>query len=887
VLNAFEKLAHATEAAVLLSASASPSRGAAAGGILHGLLSELRQKTGVRHQADRLLEALSSPGSLGETEQFAAMAGKVLSLLSRLAEEVPVVIVVDDADHADALSIAFVRELALHAGGRRMMLVVGEHDWAPEHYVAARQAMVRADHVHPVRLTVLRPYSTSVMLAESLGAARSRSLARPFYEASGGNPLLLRALIADNRSLAEFPGPDGEWDLVAGPEFRQAVLAIIRSAGAAETANVARGLAVLDDLGRPDALVRLLGCDRAVVASALETLEAAGLLRDGRLRGPQVRAAILTDPSFTGAAELHVAAARVLYESGAPVDVVAAHLLEADSAPGGWAIEALRRAADELIGRQDYSQAGTFLELALRCSADPAEQITIRALLTNLTWYVSPSLASRHFTSLTVAARERRLSPRSVAVHARKLGWLGRLDEAQDMLACLQSGPRLDAASAVEHDVTYIWLALTYPRRFLCREDLVQAAGRLAEADLTVGNSSWIRPLARLTERFITGDADAAVAAAEQIVQGVRLDGSSLEPLQLALMVLDGSERLDLAEPWLAAMTGDAEDGPAPLWQALRSKIEAKLAWQRGDVAEAARSAREALSMMEPESLGVGIGLPLGLLAMALTEMGRHDLAAEQFLRPVPASLAHTPQGVTYLTGRARHFLATNRLRAALGDFQAVGEVMRHWHTEMPGLAPWRLGAAETHLALGENKLARGLIEEQMEVVTPENSRMRGTALRLLAATCPPRQRPEILSESVKVLEHCGDALELAYTLEALAKAHRLAGNAAAARAVRQRAHRIATVCGATTLRQRLSGEEERPGPAPDSHRMPDLSAALSGAESRVAGLAVEGYTNREIAERLSITASTVEQHLTRVYRKLRVAGKQELLRKFPLAGAA
>jgi DNA-binding CsgD family transcriptional regulator len=135
----------------------------------------------------------------------------------------------------------------------------------------------------------------------------------------------------------------------------------------------------------------------------------------------------------------------------------------------------------------------------------------------------------------------------------------------------------------------------------------------------------------------------------------------------------------------------------------------------------------------------------------------------------------------------------------------------------------------------------------------------------------------------MKVLERCGDGLELAYTLEALSKAHRLAGNAASAKAVRQRAYRIATVCGATTLRQRLSDDEEMPGPAPESHRMPDLSAALSGAESRVAGLAVGGYTNREIAERLSITASTVEQHLTRVYRKLEVAGKQELLRKFPV----
>jgi DNA-binding CsgD family transcriptional regulator len=45
----------------------------------------------------------------------------------------------------------------------------------------------------------------------------------------------------------------------------------------------------------------------------------------------------------------------------------------------------------------------------------------------------------------------------------------------------------------------------------------------------------------------------------------------------------------------------------------------------------------------------------------------------------------------------------------------------------------------------------------------------------------------------------------------------------------------------------------------------------LSAAERRVASLAAMGHTNREIAGELYITVSTVEQHLTRVYRKLRV----------------
>ncbi|MGW4248793.1 helix-turn-helix domain-containing protein, partial [Nocardia sp. NPDC004722] len=61
-------------------------------------------------------------------------------------------------------------------------------------------------------------------------------------------------------------------------------------------------------------------------------------------------------------------------------------------------------------------------------------------------------------------------------------------------------------------------------------------------------------------------------------------------------------------------------------------------------------------------------------------------------------------------------------------------------------------------------------------------------------------------------------------------------------------------------------------------------SEPLSPAERRVAELAALGNRNRDIAEVLDITTSTVEQHLTRVYRKLSVARRSEL--RFALAAA-
>ena len=59
--------------------------------------------------------------------------------------------------------------------------------------------------------------------------------------------------------------------------------------------------------------------------------------------------------------------------------------------------------------------------------------------------------------------------------------------------------------------------------------------------------------------------------------------------------------------------------------------------------------------------------------------------------------------------------------------------------------------------------------------------------------------------------------------------------------------------------------------------RVPDPAAKLSDSERRVAVLAARGMTNREISTELFITVSTVEQHLTRVYKKLDITSRQEL----------
>jgi DNA-binding CsgD family transcriptional regulator len=86
----------------------------------------------------------------------------------------------------------------------------------------------------------------------------------------------------------------------------------------------------------------------------------------------------------------------------------------------------------------------------------------------------------------------------------------------------------------------------------------------------------------------------------------------------------------------------------------------------------------------------------------------------------------------------------------------------------------------------------------------------------------------------------------------------------------------IAQRCGATALVHRADEELAATG----AHRRTVLLTGLdelTASERRVAHLAAEDLTNKEIAQALFVTVKTVEQHLGRVYRKLDLSSRRQL----------
>ncbi len=77
-------------------------------------------------------------------------------------------------------------------------------------------------------------------------------------------------------------------------------------------------------------------------------------------------------------------------------------------------------------------------------------------------------------------------------------------------------------------------------------------------------------------------------------------------------------------------------------------------------------------------------------------------------------------------------------------------------------------------------------------------------------------------------------------------------------------------------FRARLPKEAESlPGDSIDSSRF----AGLSARECEIVSLVLEGRTNKEVAERLFISESTVKKHVNHVFRKLGVGSRWALLR--------
>jgi DNA-binding CsgD family transcriptional regulator len=274
----------------------------------------------------------------------------------------------------------------------------------------------------------------------------------------------------------------------------------------------------------------------------------------------------------------------------------------------------------------------------------------------------------------------------------------------------------------------------------------------------------------------------------------------------------------------------------------------------------------------------LGLVSPPAMIVDVLIERGRLDDAFVQLEQTGCAgALAPSFFSILLLVRRIRLLVAAGRLHDALADVATAEQWVASCGMGDAVTLPWRTEGALALLAAGDHERAQSLADEQLALAERFGlPGVLGVALRAAGLTHGRERGLVLLADSVATLAGTQMRLEHARSLAALGAAQRRSGERAQARETLAEALDAATACGAAVLAEEARTELRVAGARPRRNRRhgPD---ALTTNELRIATFAVEGMTNAQIAQRLFVTAKTVERQLTNVYAKLGIGSRREL----------
>jgi DNA-binding CsgD family transcriptional regulator len=811
---------------------------------------------------------------------FAVLHG-LYWLCVNLAGERPLVVTVDDAHWADPSSLRFLAFLVARLEELPIALVLATRPEADE-ATAALLGVLLAD---PLALT-LRPSPLSAravgrLIEEEVGHAPAPELIAACHRSTGGVPLLVRELVAalgdDDARLTARAG-DGADAIGARTIGRTITLRLGRLS--APAGRLARAVAVLETADLVPA-ADLAGLDPSAAAAAVDELVAAGMLRPGlplAFAHPIMRASVLEEVPSAERLHAHRRAAELLAANGVSSERVAEHLLATAPAGDPWTVERLTDAARTAARRGAPESAARYLRRVL--AEPPAPQARAQILLE---LGVAEAMAGQpageaRLREALAAAGDDGVRLGAALVLAHLLGRDERIAQAVEVVD-------LAAAELTDADghARVLLESMAMSAGMLDAATAPGLATRLHAMRRAAGDPAAPREVlgvAALVAAHGNEPASTCVALAQRaLATGTRIvpEPTDLPWFAQATIGLVWADAHAQAQTALDAGVAESRRIGDPALFALSLSQRAWLLLRRGDLQGAEGDARSVLDAGDLAAPALYRKLAAAMLVAASVEQGaltQGDMVLDAF-GVDETKRTHTAATLRLARGLLR--LAQQRPAEALTDILAAGDIVVATGSTCPGYLAWRSAAAMAHHALGDGQAARRLAREEVELARAfGGERTLGVALRAAGVVAGGRAGEELVRESIECHERAGARLERARSLAELGTLLCHADRPTEARELLREALDIAHSAGAAPLADRAEAALRTIGAAPRRAVLTG-AAALTASERRVAELAADGLTNREIAQALFVTIRTVEGHLTRAFAKLDLRSRQGL----------
>jgi len=784
----------------------------------------------------------------------------VLTLLSEIAADQPLLCLIDDAQWLDQTSAQVLAFVARRLDTESVAMMFGTRDpgWAP--------GLTRLPEL---TLQGLSDADARTLLASVIPGRLDERVRDRMVAETGGNPLALLELPrgVTAADLAGGFGIAGALTLTGRIEqsFQR------RIAPLPEMTRHLLLLAAAEPVGDPSLLwraARHLG----ISADAAGPAEADGLLTVAArvtFRHPLVRSAIYQAAPADDRRRAHHALAQAI-NPGTDPDRRAWHRAQAAAEPDEEIAAELERSASRAQARGGLTAAAAFLERAAALTPAP------------------PTRAGR-----ALAAAQAQYDA-------------GMPDAAVEQLTLAETGPLTELQRA-RLERLHAQIAFTRQRGSDAPSLLLQAARRLGPRDAALARETYLEALWAAIRTGRSGSGDKA----REVAEAVQDAPPAADPPRAVDLLLDGlaarsakgySAGVPILQRALTALrAGNGGDDTRWLWLGCHTAMDL---WDD----EACRTLA-ARHVQQARQAGA-----LTMLPFALNYVAAHHIFAGEFT--TAAALLEEADAITAATGNVRMAdfslllagwrgqasgqfdaaiqdaatrgeglamasaeFATAVLHNGLGHYQAalVAAQQACEHDEL-GFGVWVLPELiEAAARSGGNEVAAAALHQLSERTSLSGSQWaHGIEARSRALTNGGQAAESLYQEAIS---HLGQSRMTVH----LARAHLIYGEwlrrqnrRADAREQLRTAHQMLAAMGADGFAERAARELRATGERV-RNRTTGSPVQLTARETQIARLARDGQSNREIAAQLFISPHTVEYHLHKIFAKLAISSRNQL----------